>query len=60
MTLSRLLKVPPAQIDHIDIAVLNLACADGLSGTEVCPVGTGFVLIGTIPFAIIGAFQPHP
>jgi len=26
----------------------------------VGPVGTGFVLLGTVPFAIIGAFQPHP
>ncbi len=26
----------------------------------VGPVGTGFVLLGTVPFAIVGAFQPHP
>ena len=33
-TLNALLKLPPHQIEELDVAVLNFLCAEGLAGSE--------------------------
>ena len=48
-TLTELLALPTAELEHCDIARLNLLCAEGLPGAGNCNMDKDLAIKGSVP-----------